>query len=447
MTRRITVTMVTVVAGALVLAVAGTTLLLRLSATARTRDELRTQAASMAQAIEVLQAPRALEAMGRALRLQGQQVVRVGPGGRTTDALPRGVSPDDLDVARLRAGETITGTHGSLVYAAAPAPRRNTLLVVVLTRRTGPPLRDAAPLFGLAGAVALGVAALVAANLGRRLTRPLRAAETATGRIAAGDLAARVPEPEGTDELARLSRSVNAMAEALERSRGLERQFLLSVSHDLRTPLTSIQGYAEAIVDGRTPDPSRAADTILAESRRLERLVADLLELAKLDARRFSLDIRATGLGEIVAAATEGFLPAAERAGISVHLHDDGAGSLVAADPDRLAQVVANLVENALRFAASRIEVSTTVAGEEPALWVEDDGPGMDDADLARVFEPFYQAPRAAARAGGSGLGLAIVRELVDAMGGEVHAEPGGSGGCRVVVRLRTWKTTGDQTT
>src|SRR5205085_6313421 len=118
--------------------------------------------------------------------------------------------------------------------------------------------------FGLASAVALLVAALVASDLGRRFIRPLRAAEATTRRIAAGDLTARVAEsPDASDdELAALARSINAMAETLERSRQLERQFLLSVSHDLRTPLTSIRGFAEAIADGHAPDHVQAAAVI-----------------------------------------------------------------------------------------------------------------------------------------------------------------------------------------
>jgi len=439
-TRRLTLTMVSVVAGALVLAVAGTTLLLRLNASTQTRRELRTQAIAMARAIEVVQAPRALQALGQALRLQGQQVVRFGPGGRTTDALPDGVSLADLDLGQLQGGHAVTGTHGSLVFAAAPAPRRAGLFVVVLTRRVGTPVRSAAPIFAIAALVALGAAAIVAVDLGRRLTRPLRAAQAATGRIAAGDLAARVPEPVGDDELAQLSRSVNAMAEALERSRGLERQFLLAVSHDLRTPLTSIRGWAEAIVDRSAPDAPEAAATILSEARRLERLVTDLLELAKLDARRFSLDTRAVDVGEVVTATVEGFRPAAEAEGLDLRVDAvPGEGPLATADPDRLAQVVANLVENALKFARSQIAVGTSRDGNHVVLWVADDGPGMDADDLERVFEPFYRSPRSAARTSGSGLGLAIVHQLAHAMGGTVRATTDDEGGCRVTVTLKPW--------
>jgi two-component system sensor histidine kinase BaeS len=228
------------------------------------------------------------------------------------------------------------------------------------------------------------------------------------------------------------------MAEALDRSRGLERQFLLSVSHDLRTPLTSIRGYAEAIAEGTAPDAARAAGVISAESRRLDRLVRDLLELAKLDARRFSLDVRATDVAEVVEVTAEGFRPAAEEAGVTMTI--DAAGAMTAAaDPDRLAQIVANLTENAMKFAAGRIVVGAAGHPGTVVVWVDDDGPGIAPAELAQVFERFYSSARTPARQVGTGLGLAIVRELAGAMGGAVRAEASDLGGARMVVTLREW--------
>ena len=227
------------------------------------------------------------------------------------------------------------------------------------------------------------------------------------------------------------------MAAALERSRGLERQFLLSVSHDLRTPLTSIRGYAEALTEHKAK-PGRAAAVILSESRRLERLVGDLLELAKLDARRFSLDLRPTDVADVVAGTAEGFRPAAGDAGLVLKVDVSGDGIATAtADPDRLAQVVANLVENALKFAGRRITVGAGPGEGHVLVWVEDDGPGIAPEDLPHVFDRFYTVARTPARQVGSGLGLAIVHELVEAMGGSVDAEPGAGGGARMVVRLR----------
>jgi len=433
MTRRLTRTMVAVVAAALVVATVGTVLALRADQRTDTRSELGRQARDLADRLEELQRPQVANALNALLRLEDLRVLCFGDPCRLAGLPPQGVTRQELDLVRLRAGETVTGSQGRLVFAAAGAPQENgSLLVAVLTRR----IEGGVPGGGWVVAIAvltLAVAAAVATDLGRRLTRPLREARAATGRIATGDLAARVPvDPTDGEDLAGLAESINAMAAGLERSRGLERQFLLSVSHDLRTPLTSIRGYAEALAEGQAPDPSHAAGVILSESRRLERLVNDLLELARLDARRFSLDVRPVDVGEVVADAAEGFRPAAERAGVALAVRVEPSLPAAAADPDRLAQVVANLVENALKYAAGRI----TVGVDRPAVtvWVEDDGPGIPPDDLASVFEPFTTSSRRAAREAGTGLGLAIVHELVEAMGGTVRAEAGA--GARLVVTL-----------
>jgi two-component system sensor histidine kinase BaeS len=441
------VTIVAVVAAALAVASIGTFVILRLEARADARSELGDQAGRLASRVETVQAPGALAAVARALRLEGASVLRIDAEGLLRGTPPAGVALADLDPVRLRAGQTVTGVRpGGLAYAAAPAERAASTIVVVLSRQVGTGRPVLGPWFLVAVVATLALAAAVAGNLARRLTRPLREAQEATRRIAAGDLAVRVPEDEGDGaELAGLARSINAMAESLERSRGTERQFLLSVSHDLRTPLTSIRGFGEALAEGKAPDPAHAGTVITAEARRLERLVGDLLELAKLDARRFSLDIRATDVAEVVSDTTEGFRPAAERAGVVLNV-DLGPGPSgqpsprAAADPDRLSQIVANLVENALKFAATRISVRVGADGTSVA--VDDDGPGIAADDLAHVFEPFYQSSRLPTRQVGSGLGLAIVAELAAAMDGSVKAEPIAAGGTSVVVSLSLWRMT-----
>jgi two-component system, OmpR family, sensor kinase len=439
-TRRLTLTMVAVVTGALLLATFSTVVVTRIEARNQVRRDLGDQAERLARRIETVQRV-GLAAVQVALRLEDGAVVCLdeGCGPRTGANIPAGLTADDLDRDALAGGRVVTGTRGNLVFAAAPADRDDALLAVVLTRRVGTaPDVVGTWFFVLVLLTGLGAAA-VAANLGRRLTRPLRDAQTATGRIASGDLSARVPEnPHDGEELEGLARSINAMAAGLERSRRLERQFLLSVSHDLRTPLTSIRGFADAVAEGKAPDPAHAAGIIGAEARRLERLVGDLLELAKLDARRFSLDVRATDVAEVVSDTAEGFRPAADAAGVALAV-DITPGPPAAADPDRLAQVLANLIENALKFAAARITVGS--AGVE--AWVEDDGPGIPTEDLPHVFEPFWRSSRAPAREMGSGLGLAIVAELLNAMGGTARAQPLPAGGTRMVVTLRPWHQAG----
>ena len=158
--------------------------------------------------------------------------------------------------------------------------------------------------------VALTVAALVALALARRFTRPLVAAVTATGRIAGGDLSARVPVARGDErEFRKLAEAINTMGDDLARAREQERQFLLSVSHEFRTPLTSIRGYADAVVEGATGDAVGAASIISSESRRLERLVQDLLDLARLDADRFSLDLAPVDAAGVARTVVDGFTP------------------------------------------------------------------------------------------------------------------------------------------
>jgi signal transduction histidine kinase len=246
--------------------------------------------------------------------------------------------------------------------------------------------------------------------------------------------------------LAALAHSINTMADHLQRSQGSERQFLLSVSHDLRTPLTSIRGFAEAIEDGMAADVTSAATVIASEARRLERLVGDLLALANLQARRFTLRVEPLDLARATETTVAGFAPAAAELGLSLVVDPGPPGAVVAAlaDTDRLAQVTANLIENALRYATHEVRVVTSNGGGQAQLSVTDDGPGIATEDLSRVFDRLFVArprpdhPIDTGRPIGTGLGLAIVAELVSAMGGSVRAESplGPEGGTRLVVAL-----------
>jgi signal transduction histidine kinase len=362
---------------------------------------------------------------------------------------------NDLDA--LAKGDGVYGVHGSRVYAAAPlslSPFTLTALgvpsgsVVTLGLTNTVSLPDGSGLYFLfGGGVSLLVAAFVAILLARRLAQPLALAARTTERIAAGDLEARVPVRQSDPtELVQLGEAINTMAETLSRSRGLERQFLLSISHDLRTPLTSIRGYAEAIADGATSDPAHAAGVIASEAGRLERLFQDLLDLARLDTNRFAIDVRQVDVIEVATAAAEGLRLSLAEVGIGLAVESASASPVhVAADPDRLAQVIANLVENASKFASTRVRVAVGPAREDAAtavIVIEDDGPGISAEDLPHVFERFYMSERRpAASAKGIGLGLAIVGELTHAMGGEVNAYSpvDGHGGTRMTVRLKRW--------
>lgn len=446
MRRRVLVAILGTVAVALLLAGVGTWFLLRAQAPADTERDLRSQAEGIVSLADPLVNRTALaqnriatQRLRQGLRLADVAIVLVGPAERIRGTLPEGVTAEDLDAQRLLDGGTLSGHDANLAWAAAPEPVGQGALVAVLTREVTAP-RAPVGWFAVSAGVTLLLGAGIAAWLSGSLTWPLRSAEEATRRIAAGDLETRLPEPRSGahDEVADLTRSINVMTEHLERARVLERQFLLSVSHDLRTPLTSIRGYAEAISDGKT-EPRAAADIIQAESRRLERLVGDLLDLARLEGHQFSLHIATLAVDEVVTDAAEGWRPRAESLGLTLDVAEDASHSRAAIDPDRLAQIVANLVENALKFASTSVWVRTDRVDTGIAVQVVDDGPGIDAADLPHVFERLYVARhRPRPTESGSGLGLAIVRELTAAMGGAVHAEspvlPGDTGTRLVVV-------------
>jgi two-component system sensor histidine kinase BaeS len=283
----------------------------------------------------------------------------------------------------------------------------------------------------LSGLIGAGIAALLAYALSTRLTSPLRQLSDATRRVASGE-AAQVPV-EGTDELAQLATSFNLMSGHLSRAREAERAFLLSVSHELKTPLTAIRGYGEALKDGAAT-ADEAGPIIERESERLERLVQDLLDLARLDQRAFTIRREPVDLGDIAHTVEELLRPRAAEFGVALSVEAAGAGSVLA-DRDRVIQVVANLVENALRATPANGTVTIRTGGETIA--VQDIGPGLTRDDQAHAFDRFFLYRRYGAdRPVGSGLGLAIVRELTAAMDGtiEVASEPGA--GATFTVRL-----------
>jgi signal transduction histidine kinase len=220
------------------------------------------------------------------------------------------------------------------------------------------------------------------------------------------------------------------MADQLAASREAERSFLLSVSHELKTPLTAIRGYAEGLADGAFT-PSEAANTIVGESGRLERLVHDLLDLGRMHRSEFSVRHEPVDLAEVAREAVARNESAAHQ--FELELTAQGEESWVEADHDRLLQVASNLVENALRETPAGGAVSVTAAAGR--LTVSDTGPGIPEADVQHAFERFYLYDKAGKdRPVGSGLGLAIVQQLVRAMGGQVSVDSSAEGTTFVVV-------------
>jgi two-component system sensor histidine kinase BaeS len=455
------VAFVGLVAGVLVIAGAGSIILTHNAARTQATQQLVTEAQSLSAGTSYTRSLKVLAAVRKVLQLEDARVIRITLLGKVAPSPPQGLTATDLRPQNLLDGDTVSGQQGNLVYAAVPialSPSERARLArverhsvggqfaIVLTREVG----DLGPSWGyflISGAIALLVAGLVAWQLSRRMSRPMVEAMDATARIAAGDLQSRVPQRvHDYAESRSLAQSINELAQSLEDGRTRERHLLLSVSHDLRTPLTSIRGFAEAITDGAVEDTAQAAEVIIAESRRLERLVGDLLDLSKLEARQLSIAVRSTEVSEVVSTTAEGFRPLALRSGIELAVHLPTTESPpVMTDPDRLAQILANLIENALTFARATVTVALStpdpsrVSGNgNQSIIVEDDGPGIAAGDLPRVFERFYQGDHGPNRQFGSGLGLAIVSELASAMGATVRAQSPitAEGGSRFEVTL-----------
>lgn len=277
----------------------------------------------------------------------------------------------------------------------------------------------------LAGALAGALGILLGLGLSRGLTAPLARLTTAAHRIAGGDLGQRVPET-GSAEIVALGRAFNLMAADLERAEELRRNMVADVAHELRTPLSVLQGNLQAILDGVYPLEQAEIAALYDETRLLSRLVDDLHELAQAEAGQLRLDLRPTDLVGVVQTTAANFAVVAEAK--RVKLITDLAEGLppVLADPDRLSQVMRNLLSNALRHTpeGGQITVSATYNGPAARIVVADTGEGIPPEDLPYVFDRFWRAGRSRSRErGGSGLGLAIARHLVQAHGGQIGVE------------------------
>jgi two-component system sensor histidine kinase BaeS len=269
-------------------------------------------------------------------------------------------------------------------------------------------------LAGIGGAL---VAAVLAIMLARRLSRPLAELAQASGRLADAHDPVQVKlAGDAPQEVTLLGRSFNQMSRQVAAMRDAQRAFLLSTSHELKTPLTAIKGHAEGLQDGAV-EPGAAGDVIVAESARLERLISDLLDLARLDQHGFAISRQPVELEQVGEQLIERFGGSARELGVELGMDGAGAAGPVLADPDRVLQVASNLVENALR--ATPQGGAVTVHIEGTAVSVRDTGPGLAPEDIPRAFERFYLHEKLTAHEqSGSGLGLAIVKELTEAMGG-----------------------------
>lgn len=314
-----------------------------------------------------------------------------------------------------------------------------TLLVALAREAPIVRLRDQGPgIILLVAGIAL-LAGLGARLLSSQLANRLEPLAEASRRVAGGDMKARVPAV-GDPDLDQVAAAFNDMASDLEATRDREREFILGVGHDLRTPLTTIGGYAEALETGALTDDelARIGAVLGVQSRQLGRLIDDLATLARLEQAEFSLREEPVDVGAHVAEVVEGFGRRAAELGVSLTVEADY-GVMLQTDPDRLGQIAQNLVENALRHTPEAGSVEVTVRGDDPeavVISVVDTGVGISEEDLPHVFDRHYVGRQRSVHKEGTGLGLTIVKGLVDRMGGSVDAESRPGRGTTITVRL-----------
>jgi two-component system OmpR family sensor kinase/two-component system sensor histidine kinase BaeS len=272
----------------------------------------------------------------------------------------------------------------------------------------------------------------------RRFVTPLAEVIAAARAVAAGDLSTRV-KASGPDDLRALLDSFNHMAASLEQSDNERRNMLADIAHELRTPLTVMRGRLEGIVDGVYAASPEQIGPALEETYLLERLVEDLRLLTLAETRQLHFESKPVNLGEIVARVIDLFQAEADDKKIKLSFEGSNEAAVVLLDPQRIKQVVGNLVSNALRYTPSGGNVFLTVAKDAGNLLitVSDDGPGVPPEDLPSIFQRFWRGEKSRSRAsGGAGLGLAIARQLVEAQGGQIAAENGAQGGLKIILQF-----------
>jgi signal transduction histidine kinase len=297
----------------------------------------------------------------------------------------------------------------------------------------------------LLAALAAGIVAIVVSLLlARGVIAPLRILSKASGRIAEGHYDERV-QTGSSDELGQMAHSFNQMAEKLEQVETMRRQLIGDVSHELRTPLTAIKGSMEGLMDGVLPATSETYQQIHQEADRLARLVNDLQELSRVEARAYPLDIRPVQIAVLMQITLKRFSNQAQAKNILLHADLPADLPHVMADEARITQVLTNLVGNALQYTPEGGDVSITAfdQGDEIKVSVIDTGIGVPAEHLPNLFTRFYRADKSRSRqaGGGSGIGLTIARHLVEAHGGRIWVESEGEGkGSNFAFTLKTAK-------
>jgi two-component system OmpR family sensor kinase len=424
---------------------------LRLEATARATTPTLRPGIANPETLPRLLAEAAESQEVRILLVDSQNVVRFDSSESWTREQLQDVR---TRVVQERIQGTFTGPNGGRwIFAgrAVPAPDGGRQLVLFVAPRLQilawfgtnllPPMLQA-------GLIALIPSILLALLISRSISKPLRRVASAAEAIARGETGTRAPVS-GPSEVRALARSFNSMADQVEAAQQSQRDFVANVSHELKTPLTSIQGFSQALFDGTASTPettARAARVIHQEAERMRRMVDDLLVLARFDAGQMTLARDRVELGPLLRGCIEKLTPQAQTAQVALAL--DAAERpaeqlVVTGDADRLAQVLSNLIDNGIAHtpAGGKVTVAARSTGEGTVeVTVTDIGAGIPPEALSRIFERFYQVDRSRKRAPergrGAGLGLAISKEIVEAHGGTITAESVVGLGSKFTVRL-----------
>jgi signal transduction histidine kinase len=380
----------------------------------------------------------------------GRPTVVVDEGGRV---LERGM-PVPRTVGKALAGSVDTGEVGGVEYVGVPVVRAGAIRGAVYV---GAPAGAGVSAFSVtaqllrgfwwqllaAAVVAAGIALVTARFLARGMTTPLRDMAAAARRMAHGDYRDRVIA-NSRDEVGQLAEAFNRMAGQLEGVEQLRRELVGNVSHELKTPISALQAHLENLLDGvEEPNPDVLA-VMLGQCQRLARLVAQLLDLSRLESGEMPLEIEPVALGELVDdVIAEVQVARSDRA---VQVHNEVPASLcpLRADRERLHQVLFNVLDNAFCFTprGGTVTIGAQLDRGSCSISVEDTGPGIPEEHLARVFERFYRADSSRSRSdGGTGIGLAIARSVVDAHGGRIWAEQSPGGGAIFRFLMPLWDT------
>lgn len=412
---------------------------------------LRTQADAQNARILLVTQPNGVIVFDSEERLAGQTWEAVDT--RRFDFAPRRMRGGMIGTVSEATRGVTNIEDGVWRYISTPLlPLRNGNIDLVILREQPSPLRLMVESIAelprellIGGLLALTLAVFVLSRwTAKSVTRSLLPLMDGTRALAEGNLGYRVDASHvSLVEVSALAASFNQMADRVQQSQQAQRDFIANVSHDLKTPLTSIQGYSQALIDGtaRTPDAQqRAALVIHQEAQRLTSLVEEVIDLARLESGRLHLHRQAIDASELGAETVEAFYPLAEAAGVTLTWSPLPAPLTITVDAARLRRALGNLLDNALKHTLPGGKVTLTVealASEGKVQYiVSDSGPGIPPEELERIWERFYRIDRARAGRSGSGLGLAIVKEIVEAHGGVVGVESTVGKGSRFWVKV-----------